>query len=851
MSFYIKKNLYDKFKINSNKHIQRPMTNIKLKSSSITVNNNSQRYLLSKILKGTKSILKSKTKFTEYMNEYQSIISKPTFKRPNIQNYPLLRRKYSLMIPIKRKNLENQKSKNVIKNYINKKINYETFREKFKHNLSVSMSSLEERNQKYNIKLYNKKKEKEKEKEKLLLFSDFFYKWNRKKDYNPTNNLLNINNNNYNSNYSNLSYDENKIFYSDYSNLIKEKIFYLKKNKIENLQKSLKINIFDSQKKKIKLKLISMKLIFEPINNDTINNSKKEYNFEDYQEIYNFKNEESEDDKKDINANKNIITFPLSYVFLLYINGIDFFKDILLASIKFSNDYQKIFFKEDEIYEVLRKEKERRLKKIKGRNQRIPEQKGSVKLLPRANVIKRTISIKLKNKTLNNNFEENLKKGQENEKSINLILNNLTNEMDINDLYQTDKKIVTIHANPDLRSKEKIKNESNFNKKKEIKYSEYCFIWETPNKTYRVRIIMPIIIYWSEHIQKNIIIYCDKNLFLYLLQNNFVNWDFYVLNYLFSIKIFRQIILSGLSFYKNNNINNNNIEISSFTERERKNEIISSFLKNLNNSLFSFINEKTIFFNINKKVYNQLNENNESYKFFYTDNFSINSIIDFHSYHIFIESDKINSKICWEFALSFKQMKYLSNINKYENLESFLPKIIQTNFEDGKLSIDFSVFEFFNKKIFEHNLKEEKEEAKNVFSFKDLSINDESNRKKIYKDMTLVIKMPFIVVEQYVKSQFLSNNMKKIFLNSNFLIFLGSYQNIYWPKKILYFINNQLSNSGHNNSCLNLTKGEKIFSFKDDNKKDYHTHFDNYINDYHKYKQYSKSFHYKKKKVNV
>ena len=91
-----------------------------------------------------------------------------------------------------------------------------------------------------------------------------------------------------------------------------------------------------------------MKLIFEPINTDKMKYSKKEYNFEDYQEIYNYKNDYSDDDidEKDINNdnnlnNKSIINFPLSYVFLVYVNGIDYFKDILLASIKFSNDYQK------------------------------------------------------------------------------------------------------------------------------------------------------------------------------------------------------------------------------------------------------------------------------------------------------------------------------------------------------------------------------------------------------------------------------------------------------------------------------------------------------------------------------
>ena len=63
------------------------------------IKSSSQRFLLSKILKGTKSILRNKIKFSGYMNEYQSIVAKPTFKSPDIQNYPLLRKEVSSMIP--------------------------------------------------------------------------------------------------------------------------------------------------------------------------------------------------------------------------------------------------------------------------------------------------------------------------------------------------------------------------------------------------------------------------------------------------------------------------------------------------------------------------------------------------------------------------------------------------------------------------------------------------------------------------------------------------------------------------------------------------------------------------------
>ena len=134
------------------------------------------------------------------------------------------------------------------------------------------------------------------------------------------------------------------------------------------MQKKLKIVFEDRKKKKIKLELISMKIIFEPIKNEKFkvdNKENEEYNFEDYKEVnttnttnqYNNSLEEDYSYNDDFTNKKNIITFPLSYVFLFYINGLDYFKNILIGSIKFSNDFKKVFFEENEIYSIIRNNK--------------------------------------------------------------------------------------------------------------------------------------------------------------------------------------------------------------------------------------------------------------------------------------------------------------------------------------------------------------------------------------------------------------------------------------------------------------------------------------------------------------
>ena len=81
MSFIVKKNPYDQFKLNSNSNSNDSTKKIKKKMRAFSSKETNRSMLLNTILKGTKSILKSKIKFTGYMNEYRSLVAKSTFKR--------------------------------------------------------------------------------------------------------------------------------------------------------------------------------------------------------------------------------------------------------------------------------------------------------------------------------------------------------------------------------------------------------------------------------------------------------------------------------------------------------------------------------------------------------------------------------------------------------------------------------------------------------------------------------------------------------------------------------------------------------------------------------------------------
>ena len=814
-----RKNPYDTFKIDSRK-IFRNKSQIRQSGQSnkkiIT-----KKLFLTKILNRTKSVLKSKSDFSEYMKEYDSIVTKSTFKNPDIHNYPLLRKSCSDMISLKNQNKtqDNVVKKKILNNFFNNRIMSSSIKEKLRANLSMNTSAKIHKNRKLEEWLMKKK-----ERDKLFIYEDFFYKWKEKDENNKEGN-----------NYSELYYDENKIFYNDYSDFIKERLNYCKKNKLENLQKKLKIVFEDRKKKKIKLELISMKIIFEPIKNEKFkvdNKENDEYNFEDYKEINttNTRNQYNNSFEEDFNYNddfinkKNIITFPLSYVFLFYINGFDYFKNILIGSIKFSNDFKNVFFEENEIYSIIRNNKKFN-KNFKDFNFRKLNTKaiktniiksGTSKMPGGQNNNKQFLSLK--------SFNNLAKREKEKEKKLSENFNTEENDK-VNILYKTIKTIKKMHSNQDLRKKQL--------KKKDTIYSEYCFLWETPNKSYKVRIIMPLIIFCSEHIEKNIITFCDKELFLFLLKNNFVNWDYYILYYLFSLKIFRLIILKGISYFSKYNIKNNTI--NKLYMQQYLNEI----------------NERTSIININRKIYNQDSDKNESFKFFYTDNFSINSIIDFNSFHIFIESDKLNNKIVYEFCLNFKQMFYLLNISRYENLYSFLPKIIQTNFEERTLNLDFTVLEYFNNKIlgklFTPKQFRDQIERKNSTSNKNNRAKSSYDKKYEWDNMIINIKMPFIIVEQFVRSDLLSNNMKKVELNLNFLNILKNCGNNLWSKKILQLLDLKSNNHQIKHSNLNLMKVKS----KDERNFEENKRYDELLTNYNKVKKHSKSLHFKVRKSNI
>ena len=273
-----------------------------------------------------------------------------------------------------------------------------------------------------------------------------------------------------------------------------------------------------------------------------------------------------------------------------------------------------------------------------------------------------------------------------------------------------------------------------------------------------------------------------------MFKNNFINWDFFALNYLLSFKNFRKIILHFFSLNKTENFleNNNYItNIKTVKTPNMKNKIrLNIEEENKVDNEFNFDNDDII--NISNK---------KEYMFFYTDQNYNNYIVNLFSYRIKIELRKLNPKINWEFYLNFKQMRYFNEVSKYEDLLTFLPKILITNYEIGDLDINFNIFNNnFNAKILQN------EDGHN------------SNKKKQLK---------IEVIKPHIESELIGGKEEKKLekeLNFNILQSINELKMENWSRKILAIMKNDLLYKSQRSSELHLNKYN--FLKKSPNKED-------------------------------
>ena len=780
------------------------------------------------INKATNKILTSKKKYRHYFKEYTKKTEVYSFKCPGITHYPLLQKKSCSLLPIHSKKIEYYEDTCENKKNKEKKEELNLFG-KNKYILNSSKETLYKDKMKQILKFSknifrNKLLKIEKAKLEQLnkprynsLFLDFFYKWNKDKNdslFNEENSKTENDNNiheynHYNSNdymhiknekFSKLVYDDNLIFNYDYANFINERLEFISLNNIENSNTKLESCFNDLNQYEIKLRLESIKIKFKPI----------------HCKIGSLKN----------SSNKTIeLYIPLYFTFLFCLKDVDFFKAILLSCITFSEN-EKIFFDENKVRPALKaffdqkKEENKETKVVMRNSGQISTMNKKTtttfrRTATKAGFVTRKSSVGKKGTTIGNN---------NNSKIFNLARNSILENNFSMSKKKKKEEIIHSHKkniNYFYRTKDE-KNDQEQNKinsrKKINQYDEYNFIWETDDITYAVNIQMPIIFFNYKNLKEEIALYCDKTLFLFMYKDNFINWDFFALNYLFSIKIFRKRILQNYSLVKKDILKS---ILPQCSLKSNENTIENSILKYMNktsrinednqikNEKFELNEEITILNKDKNKIYNMMNPNNESFIFFYTDNLHQNTLIKMHSYIIILDYDKLNPKVHWKYILNFKLMKLLNEISKYEPLETFLPKITKTDFQNGRLSIDFSLFNQFNINILGYEKKNINEENP-IFNYSNIKNKVNANSNKENEELSVDIKFPSFKEETIVKGENDKILFKKTITNLdvNFLQNLNKYKMDLWSKKILELINRRTSpkNTENNNDFPNLRK---------------------------------------------
>ena len=241
----------------------------------------------------------------------------------------------------------------------------------------------------------------------------------------------------------------------------------------------------------------------------------------------------------------------------------------------------------------------------------------------------------------------------------------------------------------------------------------------------------------------------DKELFIYLYQNNFNEWDFYILHYLYYKQGFRRFIGRNLSlrnnlnlFLRKNIINENNKFEFKDSKQINDSEIYNNILQALNNPWLKYY--------LNNFYTTKININEDDYKFIFSiingNNFNI---YRFKSYTLYVFINSINKPEIYEFKFNFRQMKVLYYRSKFDNFKLFLNRLIII--KKNSIFLDYSYFDSFysmtNKEIYE-------------FFFKLDQNNKEQLLKEEIKHNSLILKMREPHFEVMLKEKNESNRLK-------------------------------------------------------------------------------------------
>ena len=690
------------------------------------------------ILKSTKSIIRNSSSFNKYINHYTSSIQISAFKSPDRSVYPIL--KNNNIIPLQKTTYgvnddtahsksrslnhhpiqNNNDNKQLVKGTFplfklkfpeiskvfedNNNNNNNEHKRYFNHNTKTTRRYKRNHNQlnksssalnllmkgiKCNISYFirsnqnmlhiqNSTLQAFQINKRDILIQDFMFKWKHYKDLK--------------------CYDENEIFHTNtthYDELIARKMRSLTQEevsstKVENPTTVLESTFEDANMSQIYLKLTSMQISFIPI----------------------IQRKRSERRKK------IVMKFPFAYLFLFYYDDIEFFKYILMTVISFKNNYTEVEFDENKMYEFIKRNFSSMSTQHDINNDDMSlsshcyyhHQQASSSSSPR-----KSMSSLL---PLRKNLFNKGKRGSTSYINYNNVLN-LSSQVEPKTKPNTKRTLVH-------------NSERTY---KKFFYNKYTFTWLTPEVNYNVVITTPHVYFEYENCKNPILRYIEKELMMYLYERNFMNWDYYIMCYLFSIKRFRVFIenINSKCGTSDTTLDNNNVFSNHHTFLE-KNEYDDSVIHLSPTKKFQFNLKHTRCF------------------FFSTNDLHSTCIVNVSAYTLFIDNDKLNPYSNWKFNLNFGETNFLNNVSLYETLELFLMKIIKTDSSCGKLTLDFTVFTDFDASVLNYKRyyytkkvlkKEGQNDIKQTTTFAALVDVDDSNKN----DVHLEIVCPGVEVE--------------------------------------------------------------------------------------------------------
>ena len=613
-------------------------------------------------------------------------------------------------------------NKSIYHFYVNNKTNENEEKKNDENKISIKHVRYKSENlfsnssrKKINFKKIIKNCNKNIEQEKIFILRDIFF---------------------YDENYNYLVYDESLIFYKYhyYQDYIINVIKKFKKEKNENLTTFLIKNYENNSNvdlnnnnndiyNKTSILLKSMKIEFTNLSDS----SKKNINFQ----------------------------IPFSYLPLFAFDNFKYLKEFLIAIFKFNKTFDEISFEEGELINFLNNfDKFETLQKTTTKNDENNFLKRNLNLNEFNNLNDQKLNYK-KSTTTHIEFLKKIKTVTETPHLTfkrNSLLN-LNKEKKNNILYE--------------------KNNNNNNKIKSM-FHFYHYFWMTPEYKYKVTIKLPEI----QINLNNLIVnkFIDTELMLFLIKKNFINWDFYVVHYLFSFRNFRFIIEKILSKSLKNIESVYNIDKNGYINFQKVKDVL--------------------YCNLTKEKNNNQSENYFHFSFFYTESNLKNYIKTLNSFSCKIFNEYINPEKIFDFQFNFKQMKILNKISKNQNLIGFFNKLIITNRHSMQIDLNYEFFDnfehydyFFLPDIEHKNSKQgisRKYSRKKSFtrSLSRQSINsllnitgdikkDNNNNINIYKEkinknkndinnFIIKIREPYFNIIEYDSENFTGNCIKKI-----------------------------------------------------------------------------------------